>query len=230
LRIARFSKRRLWPHGYCGPRGWEFASEIVVKASLLGAVGCGSADEFGLRMDGAGLRICAPWRDGWRHLRFCCSYSPRWLFLYPGIALMWQGRHWGCGCCPAARLGRVNVGRPPHWCMPRRLLAAGISADRFRLFLRKYLRFRRGCFLPMLRSISCSATSRSRWIGCGGGADYRGARRFGICGERVGSTALRPADYSRTMRIVIPAALCLTLGAQTIFASFFLSVLGMRRR
>jgi hypothetical protein len=37
-------------------------------------------------------------------------------------------------------------------------------------------------------------------------------------------------DYSRTMRIVIPAALCLTLGAQTIFASFFLSVLGMRRK
>jgi len=37
-------------------------------------------------------------------------------------------------------------------------------------------------------------------------------------------------DYSYTMRIVIPAALFLMLGAQTIFASFFLSVLGMRRR
>ena len=37
-------------------------------------------------------------------------------------------------------------------------------------------------------------------------------------------------DYSQTMRIVIPAALFLTLGAQTIFASFFLSVLGLRRR
>lgn len=37
-------------------------------------------------------------------------------------------------------------------------------------------------------------------------------------------------DYSRTMRLVIPAALSLTLGAQTIFASFFMSVLGLRRR
>jgi hypothetical protein len=37
-------------------------------------------------------------------------------------------------------------------------------------------------------------------------------------------------DYSRTMRIVIPAALLLTLGAQTIFASFFVSVLGLRRK
>jgi hypothetical protein len=37
-------------------------------------------------------------------------------------------------------------------------------------------------------------------------------------------------DYSKTMRIVIPATLCLILGVQTIFASFFLSVLGMRRK
>jgi len=37
-------------------------------------------------------------------------------------------------------------------------------------------------------------------------------------------------DYSHTMRLVIPAAMLLTLGAQTVFASFFLSVLGMRRR
>jgi hypothetical protein len=37
-------------------------------------------------------------------------------------------------------------------------------------------------------------------------------------------------DYSRTMRIVIPAALLLTMGAQTIFASFFMSVLGLRRK
>jgi hypothetical protein len=45
-----------------------------------------------------------------------------------------------------------------------------------------------------------------------------GARHFG------------PLDYSRTMRIVIPAVLFLTLGVQTIFVSFFLSVLGLRRR
>ena len=37
-------------------------------------------------------------------------------------------------------------------------------------------------------------------------------------------------DYSHTMRMVIPAALSLILGAQTVFASFFLSVLGMARR
>src|ERR1035437_10785064 len=70
--------------------GMEFASEMVGKATA-----------FGLRVteipttlspDGRGraphLRT---WRDGWRHLRFLLLYSPRWLFLYPGIALFVLG-------------------------------------------------------------------------------------------------------------------------------------------
>jgi hypothetical protein len=35
---------------------------------------------------------------------------------------------------------------------------------------------------------------------------------------------------SQTMRIVIPAVTSLTLGCQTMFSSFFLSILGLRRR
>jgi hypothetical protein len=31
------------------------------------------------------------WRDGWRHLRFLLLFSPRWLFLYPGLALLAAG-------------------------------------------------------------------------------------------------------------------------------------------
>src|SRR5439155_14269433 len=31
------------------------------------------------------------WRDGWRHLRFLLLYSPRWLFVYPGLAVMLAG-------------------------------------------------------------------------------------------------------------------------------------------
>jgi uncharacterized membrane protein YphA (DoxX/SURF4 family) len=45
-----------------------------------------------------------------------------------------------------------------------------------------------------------------------------------------GSKHFGMLDYPHTMRMVIPAALLLILGAQTIFASFFLSVLGLRRR
>src|ERR1700716_2695553 len=66
--------------------GMEFASEMVIKASLKGMrIAEGPVT---LRPDGRSrpphLRT---WRDGWRHLRFMLLFSPRWLFLYPGVAL-----------------------------------------------------------------------------------------------------------------------------------------------
>ena len=67
--------------------GMEFASELVVKAALAGWRIAEVPTT--LRPDGRGrpphLRS---WRDGWRHLRFLLLFSPRWLFLYPGIALL----------------------------------------------------------------------------------------------------------------------------------------------
>ena len=70
--------------------GMEFASEIVVKASLLGMKV--SEVPTTLSPDGRSrpphLRT---WRDGWRHLRFLLMYSPRWLFFYPGTLLIAVG-------------------------------------------------------------------------------------------------------------------------------------------
>jgi len=70
--------------------GMEFASELVVKAALAG---WRIAEvPVVLHPDGRGrpphLRS---WRDGWRHLRFLLLFSPRWLFLYPGLALLTAG-------------------------------------------------------------------------------------------------------------------------------------------
>lgn len=70
--------------------GMEFASEMVVKASLRD-LRLAEVPTI-LHPDG---RTRPPhlrsWRDGWRHLRFLLMYSPRWLFLYPGIALITLG-------------------------------------------------------------------------------------------------------------------------------------------
>ena len=70
--------------------GMEFASEMPIKAALLGLrIG---ETPVTLRRDGRDrpphLR---PWRDGWRHLRFMLLFSPQWLFLYPGLALLTIG-------------------------------------------------------------------------------------------------------------------------------------------
>ncbi len=70
--------------------GMEFASEMVVKASLHGI--CVTEVPIVLFPDGRGrpphLR---PWRDGWRHLKFLLMHSPRWLYLYPGLVMTGGG-------------------------------------------------------------------------------------------------------------------------------------------
>ena len=70
--------------------GMEFASEMVVKSTLAGLKITDVPTT--LRPDGRSrpphLRS---WRDGWRHLRFLLLFSPRWLFLYPGLALFILG-------------------------------------------------------------------------------------------------------------------------------------------
>jgi glycosyltransferase involved in cell wall biosynthesis len=84
--FSRDSIRRL---GLITP-GMEFASELVAKAALSGL----RIEEVPttLRPDGRGrpshLRT---WHDGWRHLRFLLLFCPRWLFLYPGVALLLLG-------------------------------------------------------------------------------------------------------------------------------------------
>lgn len=64
--------------------GMELASEMVIKANL-----------FGMRIAEVPTTLSKdgrsrpphlrPWRDGWRHLRFMLLFSPRWLFLIPGL-------------------------------------------------------------------------------------------------------------------------------------------------
>ncbi len=88
--------------------GMEFASEMVVKASLAQL----DLREVPTTLDKDG-RSRAPhlrsFRDGWRHLRFLLLFSPRWLFLYPGIMLLGVGLLVGGILLPGPfRLGHVN--------------------------------------------------------------------------------------------------------------------------
>lgn len=70
--------------------GMEFASEMVVKATLAGLPIAEVPTT--LSPDGRTRRPhLRPFRDGWRHLRFLLLFSPRWLFLYPGITLLAVG-------------------------------------------------------------------------------------------------------------------------------------------
>src|SRR5690606_16542396 len=70
--------------------GMEFASELVVRSAFADY----RIEEVPTTLSPDG-RSRPPhlrtWRDGWRHLSFLLVYSPRWLFLYPGLALIAVG-------------------------------------------------------------------------------------------------------------------------------------------
>jgi hypothetical protein len=70
--------------------GMEFASEMVIKATLMKM----KIVEVPTTLSQAGRSRpphLRPYRDGWRHLRFMLLFSPNWLFLYPGLLLMFVG-------------------------------------------------------------------------------------------------------------------------------------------
>ncbi len=87
--LRAFSRDAIQRLGLVAP-GMEFASEMIAKAALAGLQIAEVPTT--LRPDGRGrpphLRT---WRDGWRHLRFLLLFCPRWLFLYPGLALLGIG-------------------------------------------------------------------------------------------------------------------------------------------
>jgi glycosyltransferase involved in cell wall biosynthesis len=70
--------------------GMEFASEMLIKATLAGM----RVEEVPVTLHPDGRSRpphLRPWRDGWRHLRFMLIYSPRWLFLMPGLLMFCVG-------------------------------------------------------------------------------------------------------------------------------------------
>src|SRR5881397_207245 len=206
--------------------GMEFASEMVIKASLKGMR---IAEEpVVLHPDGRSrpphLRT---WRDGWRHLRFMLLFSPRWLFLYPGIALF------GLGLVVGAILetGPKQVGAV-QLDIHTLLLASfacliGYQLIVFAVFT-KVFAMEQGFHPPnpayraMFRYVKLET-------GLLLGALTVLAGLVGLVAAVVSWSAVDfgSLDPRLTMREVIPAAVLLTLGVQTVFASFFLSILGL---
>ena len=208
--------------------GMEFASETVVKASLHGL----RITEVPttLSVDGRNrpphLRS---WRDGWRHLRFLLLYSPRWLFLYPGLLLMLAGAVVSGWLLLGPRVVDGITLDVHTFLYAAMAIVIGYQTVIFAIFTKifaitegllpedprlttlfNYIKLETGIFagaLLLVAGIGLSIYALSFWI----------------------STSFGPLDPSRTLRLVIPAVTLLALGMQTVLASFFLSILGLKR-
>ena len=209
--------------------GMEFASEMVVKATLLGM----RITEVPTPLfpDGRSRRPhLRTWSDGWRHMRFLLLYSPRWLFLYPGLLLMAAGLSVGLWILPGPQ-EVAGVSFDVHTLLYATLAVfIGYQSVAFAFFTKIFAtnerllprdpRFEKlfriftlesGLvvgFVLMVAGFAGSLWAVSDW----------GARSF---------SELEPTE---TLRIVIPAVVALALGCQIVLYSLFLSVLGLSRR
>lgn len=229
---------------YCGLRGFtrrfyegldqrctgmEFATEMIIKATLLKA----RIAEIPITLHPDGRRLHPPHlrtvRDGWRTVRVFLIYSPRWLFLFPGVVLGMLGFLSYALAMPGISL--MGVRFDAHTLlvgslfvlMSYQCILFGIFAktfaiaegllppDRVMSLVFRFLTLERGLiigFAALLLGVGLLLTAVNEW--------------------RV--VSFGQLDYARTMRLVVPGATLTALGFETIWSSFFGSMLGMHRR
>jgi glycosyltransferase involved in cell wall biosynthesis len=229
---------------YCGLRGFtrqlydrldmrctgmEFATEMIIKASLFG---CRIA-EVSTTLHPDGRKLQRPhlrtFRDGWRTLRFFLMYSPRWLFLFPGLLLILLGLLGYVVAMPGLKVFGATL--DAHTLLFASLfILTGYQSVCFAVFTRTFA-ISEGLMPPqklLTGFLRLFNLERGALLGLGGIAAGMVLLAMAVHGwYTVHFGAL---DYAQTMREVIPGVTLTTLGFQTILASFFISILGLRRK
>ncbi|WP_028572933.1 glycosyltransferase family 2 protein [Desulfonatronum lacustre] len=229
---------------YCGMRGFtrdaynrwhlrctgmEFATEMIIKASLY----CERIAEVPITLHKDGRKANSPhlktFRDGWRTLRFFILSSPRWLFLVPGSALITIGILGYLAGFYNLQIG--GIGFDLHTMLASSLfIIMGYQSILFAIFTKVFAinerllpndhRIERICKIFTLErgsmagfllfSIGIYLLAQSTWIWH--------QQQYGVL------------DYSEIMRKVIPGVVSAALGIQTILSSAFISILSLSRR
>ncbi|UAJ11375.1 glycosyltransferase family 2 protein [Glacieibacterium megasporae] len=204
--------------------GMEFASEMVVKATLA-HIRMAEVPTT-LSPDGRSrpphLRS---WRDGWRHLKFLLTFAPKWLFFYPGAALAGVGLVLLVALLPGSlRLGSVTLGvhtllfAAAGVIIGAQLMSFAVVARLFgvreRLWptsprielARTWFSIDRTCVagaIMLLAGIVIAAVALGGWAG----------------------TGFRDMNVEGTMRLAIPSVLLCALGVQALVTGFFTALL-----
>ena len=210
--------------------GMEFASEMVIKATLRKL----KITEVPVTLSKDGRSRpphLKPWRDGWRHLRFMLLFSPRWLFLVPGIVLFVIGASMSAALClQDLQIGAVtlNVGTLAVSCMVAIVgfqlvafafftkvfaIAEGLLPDDPKLTgILKFFTLEKGILASLgVFLVGIILLARAVWLW--------GQVHFG-----------QLPSMEENLRHLIPAATLVVLGIQGIFSSFFMSALGLKTK
>ena len=229
---------------YCGMRGFtrafynsldqrctgmEFAPEMIIKASLFGA----RIAEVPITLYPDGRKSHAPhlrtFRDGWRTLRFFLMYSPRWLFLVPGLLLILLGLIGYAVAMPGMTFNGVTF--DAHTLLFASLaILCGYQSSLFAIFSKTFA-VSQG-LIPEDRRLTrfFGVINLEKGLIIAAVALLSGIILLAAAVNQWRLTGFGHLDYAETMRLVVPGVTLTALGFQTILSSFFVSILGLRRR
>ena len=229
---------------YCGMRGFtraafdrldlqctgmEFATEMVIKASLFNE----RIAQIPITLSPDGRRLRRPhlrtFRDGWRTLRFFLIFSPRWLFWYSGWALMVLGLIGYAIALPGLTIAgaRFDV----HTLVVASVVFQfGLQSVIFAVLTTTYA-IKQG-FRPSNKRVDrfFDLFTLERGLMAGLAASALGAAMIAWAAMTWYRAGFGPLDYASTMRIVVPGAALVTAGGSLVLNSFLCSMLGLDRR
>lgn len=210
--------------------GMEFASEMIVSAALHGL----SMAEVPVTLapDGRGRRPhLHPWRDGWRHLRFLLLYSPRWLYLYPGLAMIVTGLAIAGLLLPGPMMIADGVGLDVHTLLVGSMsILVGVQSITFGLIARSFA-MRNGIIFRTSRYDKWVAgLTLERMLFLSGGLIFLGFLAVVWAAHRWTAVSFGALDYRDVMRILIVAVTCIVGGLQLGFAAFLMGVMQIRHK
>jgi glycosyltransferase involved in cell wall biosynthesis len=229
---------------YCGLRGFtkslyarldqrctgmEFATEMIIKASLGGA----RIAQVPITLHPDGRKSHPPhlktFRDGWRTLRFFLICNPRRLFLVPGLLLMLLGIVGYAVAIPGLRIRGVAF--DAHTLLFASLfLICGYQSVWFSVIAKTFAHTEG--ILPEDPRLDrfARALPLERGLVLGLGGLLLGALSLAVAVNDWRLRDFGPLNYAETMRLVVPGVTLAVLGYQTILSCFLLSLFGMRRR
>jgi glycosyltransferase involved in cell wall biosynthesis len=229
---------------YCGLRGFskamyerldqrctgmEFATEMIIKAALRHE----KVAEVPITLYPDNRSSHAPhlktFRDGWRTFRYFLMCTPRRLFLIPGGTFIAFGLMGYALAMPGLRIGHAFL--DAHTLLFSSLaILCGYQCILFAIFAKTFAVMEG--FLPPDRKLErfFEVVNLERGLIVAALAILAGGALLLAAVYQWWLTGFGHLNYARTMRLVVPGATLVALGFQTVFSSFFVSILGMRRR
>lgn len=203
--------------------GMEFASEMVVRASLENY----SMTEVPTTLSPDG-RSRPPhlrtWRDGWRHLSFLLMYSPKWLFLYPGFFILGLGAILSLVLFPG-QFDIAGIGFDIHtFIVGCFSVVMATQAIEFAIFARRFATSHKLMPQSQKQSFITEVFTLERTLLLAGCLILLGFIGLLSCFLQWATSGFGPVEYTTMLRLLALSMTIMTVGVQTVFMAFFSAI------